>query len=62
MFDLNYFSRFIIKPYFLQVVFKNGHLFGSLLDILNHATPLILISLGMIIVIAAKGSISRLAQ
>jgi simple sugar transport system permease protein len=34
---------------------KNGHFYGSLIDILNNGTPLILISLGMTIVIATQG-------
>lgn len=46
---------FIIKPGFLQITVRDGHLFGSLIDILNRAAPLILISLGMTIVIAVQG-------
>jgi simple sugar transport system permease protein len=34
---------------------KDGHLFGSLIDILNRAAPLVLISIGMTFVIATKG-------
>lgn len=48
------FNQFL-TPDFFSVTIKNGHLYGSLLDILNHATPLILISLGMTIVIATQG-------
>lgn len=44
-----------ITPGFFNVQIKDGHLYGSLLDILNHATPLILISLGMTAVIATQG-------
>jgi galactofuranose transport system permease protein len=45
----------ILTPDFLSITIKDGHLYGSILDILNHATPLILISLGMTIVIATQG-------
>jgi galactofuranose transport system permease protein len=44
-----------MTPGFFNVQMKDGHLYGSLFDILNHATPLILISLGMTIVIATQG-------
>lgn len=44
-----------MTPGFFSVQMKDGHLYGSLLDILNHAAPLILISLGMTVVIATKG-------
>jgi ribose/xylose/arabinose/galactoside ABC-type transport system permease subunit len=47
--------NFITTPGFLSISIKDGHLYGSLLDILNHASPLILISLGMTIVIATQG-------
>jgi ribose/xylose/arabinose/galactoside ABC-type transport system permease subunit len=49
------FINFIINPGFLKIEMKDGHLFGSLIDILNRASPLILISLGMTIVIAVQG-------
>lgn len=45
----------IMRPGFLSLEVKDGHLFGSLVDILNRATPLILLSLGMTIVIATLG-------
>lgn len=45
----------VINPGFLNVKIKNGHLFGDLIDILNHSVPLMLISLGMTIVIATQG-------
>lgn len=47
--------NFSINPGFLKIEMKDGHLFGSLIDILNRAAPLILISLGMTIVIAVQG-------
>jgi ribose/xylose/arabinose/galactoside ABC-type transport system permease subunit len=44
-----------VQPDFLGIEIKNGHLFGSLIDIINHAAPLIIVSLGMTLVIATKG-------
>lgn len=44
-----------MTPGFFTLEVKDGHLYGSLMDILNHGTPLILISLGMTIVIATQG-------
>lgn len=43
------------SPGFFQIRLQDGHLFGSLIDILNRGTPLILISLGMTLVIAKEG-------
>jgi galactofuranose transport system permease protein len=40
---------------FFHVEIKNGHLFGSLIDILNRAAPVMLVSLGMTLVIATRG-------
>ena len=40
---------------FLHVEVRDGHLYGSLLDILKGAAPLILVSLGMTLVIATRG-------
>ena len=40
---------------FLNMEWRDGHLYGSLIDILNRSAPLILISLGMTLVIATKG-------
>ena len=34
---------------------RDGHLYGSLIDILNRAAPLMLVSLGMTLVIATRG-------
>jgi galactofuranose transport system permease protein len=45
----------LFDPGFFQIEVKNGHLTGSLIDILNRGAPLILISLGMTLVIATKG-------
>ena len=40
---------------FLHIEWRDGHLYGSLIDILNRAAPLILVSLGMTLVIATRG-------
>ncbi|GHJ97558.1 sugar ABC transporter permease [Streptomyces sp. NE5-10] len=40
---------------FLAVRVQNGHLYGSLIDILQFGAPLILVSLGMTLVIATRG-------
>lgn len=42
-------------PGFFHVTVTNGHLYGSVVDILYHAAPLVLISLGMTLVIATGG-------
>ncbi|MEU7822810.1 ABC transporter permease [Catellatospora sp. NPDC049133] len=45
----------IYRPGFLSVEMKDGHLYGSLVDILRLAAPLILVGLGMTLVIATGG-------
>jgi ribose/xylose/arabinose/galactoside ABC-type transport system permease subunit len=45
----------IFHPGFLAISWKDGHLFGNLVDILNRAAPLIVVSLGMTLVIAVRG-------
>lgn len=40
---------------FLHIEWRDGHLYGSLVDILNRAAPLALVSLGMTMVIATRG-------
>lgn len=47
--------NFIMMPGFLSITMKDGHLFGNTIDILNRASPLILISIGMTLVIATQG-------
>ena len=42
-------------PGFFSIQMKQGHLYGSLIDILNFGAPLILVSLGMTLVIATRG-------
>jgi ribose/xylose/arabinose/galactoside ABC-type transport system permease subunit len=43
------------NPNFLTLQWRDGHLYGSLVDILKSASPLILVSLGMTLVIATRG-------
>lgn len=45
----------VINPAFLSLQIRDGHLFGSLVDIANRAAPLVLVSLGMTLVIAVRG-------
>jgi simple sugar transport system permease protein len=42
-------------PGFLHLEVKDGHLYGSLVDIVHRAVPLMLIALGMTLVIATRG-------
>ncbi|WP_244917785.1 ABC transporter permease [Pseudacidovorax intermedius] len=43
------------NPGFLHLEWRDGHLYGSLVDILNRAAPLVVVSLGMTLVIATRG-------
>jgi ribose/xylose/arabinose/galactoside ABC-type transport system permease subunit len=45
----------IFNPSFLRIAWHDGHLYGNLIDILNRAAPLIVVSLGMTLVIAVRG-------
>lgn len=45
----------LLIPGFFQMEVKDGHLYGSVIDILNRAAPLILTALGMTLVIATRG-------
>lgn len=44
-----------VIPHFLRITWFEGHLSGTLIDILNRAAPLMLVSIGMMLVIAARG-------
>jgi simple sugar transport system permease protein len=44
-----------IDPGFLRIGWYEGHLSGTLIDILNRAAPLMLVSIGMTLVIAVRG-------
>lgn len=45
----------LVNPSFFALEVKNGQLYGSVIDICFRATPLILVSLGMTLVIATGG-------
>ena len=40
---------------FFNIEIKSGHLYGSVIDILNRAAPLMLVAMGMTLVIATRG-------
>ena len=46
---------FALVPGFFQLTIKDGHLYGSLVDIANRAAPLMLAAIGMTLVIATRG-------
>jgi ribose/xylose/arabinose/galactoside ABC-type transport system permease subunit len=46
---------FALIPGFFQLTIKDGHLYGSLVDIVNRAAPLMLAAIGMTLVIATRG-------
>ena len=45
----------IKRPTFLKITILDGHLYGSLIDILRNSAPLMLVALGMCLVIATRG-------
>ncbi len=45
----------IYRPSFLAVQMRDGHLYGSVIDIVRLSAPLILVALGMTLVIATGG-------
>jgi galactofuranose transport system permease protein len=45
----------IFSPVMFKLEIKDGHLFGSLIDVLNRAAPVMLIAIGMTLVIATGG-------
>lgn len=45
----------LFTPNFFRLEIKDGHLFGSLIDILNRGSPLMLLAIGMTGVIATGG-------
>ena len=48
-------TNVIKSPGFLSVRVHDGHLFGSLIDILRNGAPIVLVALGMTLVIATRG-------
>ena len=47
--------NFFYTPGFFHLEMKDGRLFGSLIDVINRASPVMIISLGMTLVIATGG-------
>ncbi|MEZ4771076.1 MAG: ABC transporter permease [Caldilineales bacterium] len=45
----------LFTPNFFRLEIKEGHLFGSLIDILNRGAPLMILAVGMTMVIATEG-------
>src|ERR1700750_930979 len=45
----------VVTPSFLSIRIQDGHLFGSLIDILRNGAPTMLVALGMTLVIASRG-------
>src|SRR5690606_35038715 len=45
----------IARPSFVSVTVKGDQLYGPLIDILRNSAPLMLVSLGMMIVISTRG-------
>jgi galactofuranose transport system permease protein len=48
-------SNLVFTPSFFSVTVRDGHLYGSIIDILRFGAPLILVALGMTLVIATGG-------
>lgn len=48
-------SNVFFAPRFFSVTLHDGHLYGSLIDVLRSSTPLVLVALGMTVVIATGG-------
>jgi galactofuranose transport system permease protein len=45
----------VLTPHFLSLRIEDGHLYGSLIDILRNGAPTMLVALGMTLVIASRG-------
>ncbi|MBP1817604.1 ABC transporter permease [Mycobacterium sp. OAE908] len=45
----------VLTPSFLAIRVEDGHLYGSLIDILRNGAPTMLVALGMTLVIASRG-------
>jgi len=45
----------VFNPGFLALQWREGHLYGNLIDIANRAAPLALVALGMTVIIALRG-------
>ncbi len=49
------FFNLAANVHFFSVTVRDGHLYGSLIDVLNRAAPLMIVSMGLTLVIATKG-------
>ena len=45
----------IANPQFFAISINDGHLYGSLIDVLNRASSLMIIAMGLTLVIATRG-------
>ena len=45
----------LFTPHFFHIRMMDGHFYGSLIDILNRAAPVMLLAIGMTLVIATSG-------
>lgn len=45
----------VSSPQFFSISVRDGHLYGSIIDILNRASPLMIIAMGLTLVIATHG-------
>jgi galactofuranose transport system permease protein len=48
-------SNLVFSNNFFSITLQDGHLYGSLIDILRRSAPLVLVALGMTLVIATGG-------
>jgi galactofuranose transport system permease protein len=48
-------SNLFFTPSFFSIEVKQGHLYGSIIDILRLSAPLVMVGLGMTVVIATRG-------
>src|SRR3954467_2048068 len=48
-------SNLFFTPDFFSIRVRQGHLFGSLIDILTFGAPLLVVALGMTVVIPTRG-------
>lgn len=45
----------VVNPGFFAITVRDGHLYGSVIDILNRASPLMIVAMGLTLVIATHG-------
>ena len=45
----------LVFPEFFHIDFRNGRLFGNIVDVLNRGAPVALLCIGMTLVIATRG-------